>query len=118
MNLLVCALEQVMHGGAIVYFDKDRGSELMIRATGGTYLTLRSGEASGLAPLRGLSETAANRTFLEQWLAALMQLDGARRATPGNHAPAVARGDQAAQTAGRKAKPQRGARLPRFRGKR
>jgi type IV secretion system protein VirB4 len=84
MNLLVAALEQAMApaGGSVVYFDKDRGSELLIRSTGGTYLALRSGEASGLAPLCGLANTPANRAFLEEWIAALMQLDGRGQLAP------------------------------------
>jgi len=77
MALLAVALEQAIgNEGSLVLFDKDCGSELMVRACGGTYLTLKAGEPSGLAPLRGLSDTPANRAFLEEWIAALMQLDG------------------------------------------
>ncbi|MDE2390322.1 MAG: VirB4 family type IV secretion/conjugal transfer ATPase [Rhodospirillales bacterium] len=62
--------------GSVVFFDKDRGGELLVRATGGTYLELRRGEASGLAPLRGLKDTEADRDFLRGWLIALVQSDG------------------------------------------
>ena len=62
--------------GSVVFFDKDRGGELLVRATGGTYLELRRGEASGLAPLRGLQNTEADRDFLRGWLIALVQSDG------------------------------------------
>lgn len=51
----------------IVFFDKDRGSELFIRAIGGRYDQLRPGEASGLNPLQ-LEDTPANRSFLVDWL--------------------------------------------------
>ena len=62
--------------GSVVFFDKDRGGELLVRATGGTYLELRRGEASGLAPLRGLQDNEADRDFLRGWLIALVQSDG------------------------------------------
>ena len=62
--------------GSVVFFDKDRGGELLVRATGGTYLELRRGEASGLAPLWGLKDTEADRDFLRGWLIALVQSDG------------------------------------------
>lgn len=83
MTLLMLALEQT--GATVVYLDKDHGAEAAIRAAGGTYLTLRSGEASGLNPLRGLTDTPANRAFLVQWVTALMVSDGLgplRTATP------------------------------------
>ncbi|MEQ1499257.1 MAG: VirB4 family type IV secretion/conjugal transfer ATPase [Novosphingobium sp.] len=51
----------------IVFFDKDRGAELFIRAIGGQYDRLRPGEPSGLNPLR-LEDTPANRQFLLDWL--------------------------------------------------
>jgi type IV secretion system protein VirB4 len=62
--------------GAVVFFDKDRGGELLVRAVGGRYLVVRSGEPSGLAPLCGLDNTAASRAFLVKWLKALIGLDG------------------------------------------
>lgn len=54
----------------IVFFDKDRGAELFIRAIGGSYDVLRPGEPSGLNPLQ-LPDTAANRQFLMDWVALL-----------------------------------------------
>lgn len=53
------------------YFDKDRGAELFIRATGGNYEMLRPGEPTGLNPLL-LPDTPANRAFLAEWLALLV----------------------------------------------
>ncbi|TMM46666.1 VirB4 family type IV secretion/conjugal transfer ATPase [Qipengyuania marisflavi] len=50
-----------------IFFDKDRGAELFIRAIGGTYDRLRPGEASGLNPLQ-IEDNAANRAFLTEWL--------------------------------------------------
>ena len=61
--------------GAVVFFDKDRGGELLVRACGGTYLELRRGEASGMSPLRGLQNTDADKDFLRGWIIALIQSD-------------------------------------------
>jgi type IV secretion system protein VirB4 len=54
----------------IVFFDKDRGAELFIRAIGGQYDRLRPGAPSGLNPLQ-LPDTPANRQFLMEWLTLL-----------------------------------------------
>jgi type IV secretion system protein VirB4 len=54
----------------IIFFDKDRGAELFIRAIGGRYDLLRPGTASGLNPLQ-LPDSAVNRQFLIDWLALL-----------------------------------------------
>ena len=78
LMFLLAMLEQSMaaKNGTIVFFDKDRGGELLVRATGGTYLMLRRGEPSGLAPLRGLQNCAASRDFLREWVTGLIQSDG------------------------------------------
>lgn len=54
----------------IVFFDKDRGAELFIRAVGGQYDRLRPGEPSGLNPLQ-MEDSPANRQFLIDWLVLL-----------------------------------------------
>ncbi|MBK8373477.1 MAG: VirB4 family type IV secretion/conjugal transfer ATPase [Sphingomonadales bacterium] len=54
----------------IVFFDKDRGAELFIRAIGGQYDRLRPGSHSGLNPLQ-LDDNAINRQFLIEWLSLL-----------------------------------------------
>lgn len=54
----------------IIFFDKDRGAELFIRAIGGRYDLLRAGTPSGLNPLQ-LPDTPANRQFLIDWVAML-----------------------------------------------
>lgn len=54
----------------IIFFDKDRGAELFIRAIGGRYDVLRPGAASGLNPLQ-LPDSAANRQFVIDWIAIL-----------------------------------------------
>lgn len=59
----------------IIFFDKDRGAELFLRAIGGSYDVLRAGEPSGLNPLL-LDDTAENRRFLADWLARLVAQPG------------------------------------------
>ncbi|MEW6598752.1 MAG: VirB4 family type IV secretion/conjugal transfer ATPase [Pseudomonadota bacterium] len=54
-----------------VYFDKDRGAEIFLRALGGRYDVLRPGHATGLNPLM-LDETPDNRRFLVDWVAKLL----------------------------------------------
>lgn len=53
-----------------VIFDKDRGLEILVRALGGAYQSLRLGTPTGFNPLQ-LPDTAANREFLIEWLRAL-----------------------------------------------
>ena len=53
-----------------IFFDKDRGAELFIRAIGGTYDRLRPDAASNLNPLQ-LDDTPDNRAFLTEWLGLL-----------------------------------------------
>lgn len=62
--------------GSVVFFDKDRGGELLVRASGGTYLELKRGTASGMAPLKGLKNTDGDKDFLRAWIIALIQSDG------------------------------------------
>lgn len=59
----------------VVYFDKDRGAEIFIRAVGGRYDVLRPGEPSGLNPLQ-LPDAAENRAFLAAWLEKLASPEG------------------------------------------
>lgn len=54
----------------IIFFDKDRGAELFIRAVGGQYDRLRPDASSGLNPLQ-IDDTPANRLFLIEWLTLL-----------------------------------------------
>jgi type IV secretion system protein VirB4 len=54
----------------IVFFDKDRGAEIFLRAIGGVYDSLRPGEPTRLNPL-ALPDTPGNRRFLCEWIARL-----------------------------------------------
>jgi type IV secretion system protein VirB4 len=84
LMFLLAMLEQPLaeRGGAIVFFDKDRGGELLVRATGGRYLVLRRGEASGLSPLRGLDNTPQSKDFLREWITGLIESDGRGSISP------------------------------------
>lgn len=74
MNFLVAQAGKV--APRVVIFDKDRGAEIFVRASGGRYDLLSPGEPSGLNPLQ-LPDTAENRAFLCDWLARLLQQNGA-----------------------------------------
>ena len=54
-----------------IFFDKDRGAEIFIRALGGHYAQLVPGEPTGFNPLR-LPDNATNRAFLVDWLSAIL----------------------------------------------
>lgn len=56
----------------IVFFDKDRGADLFVRAAGGTYLPLKNGRPTGCAPLKGMELTPENKVFLAQWVIKLV----------------------------------------------
>ncbi len=55
-----------------VIFDKDRGLEILVRALGGEYQALKSGESTGFNPLQ-LPVTALNVEFLKTWLRLLVR---------------------------------------------
>ena len=59
----------------IVFFDKDRGAEIFLRAIGGSYDALRPGVPTGMNPL-ALPDSPVNRRFLADWLTRLTQGDG------------------------------------------
>jgi type IV secretion system protein VirB4 len=58
-----------------IFFDKDRGAEIFIRALGGRYDVLRPGAPSGFNPLQ-LADIPANRRFLADWVAKLVTPGG------------------------------------------
>jgi type IV secretion system protein VirB4 len=55
-----------------ILFDKDRGLEILVRALGGTYQALKSGEPTGFNPLQ-LQPTGRNVEFLRAWLHLLVR---------------------------------------------
>ncbi|OCP21401.1 MULTISPECIES: VirB4 family type IV secretion system protein [unclassified Ensifer] len=70
VNFMLSQLQK--HDPHIVFFDKDRGADLFVRAAGGIYLPLRNGTPTGCAPLKGLEPTPQNKVFLSQWIAKLV----------------------------------------------
>ena len=60
----------------VVFFDKDRGGDIFIRAVGGAYLVLPSGAPTGLAPLKALSNEPVDVEFVKQLVKALVEAPG------------------------------------------
>lgn len=73
-NFLLSQSEKA--GARLVFIDKDRGAEIYVRASGGTYLALKNGIPSGFAPLKALDLTPHNREFLLSWLRQLVTIPG------------------------------------------
>lgn len=63
MSFLILQAYRVSPRLKTIVFDKDRGLDIMVRAAGGTYMTLEPGEPSGWNPLL-LDDTEENRVFL------------------------------------------------------
>ncbi len=75
VNFLLAQLQK--HDPNMVFFDKDRGAELFVRAGGGTYMPLKNGKPTGIAPLKGLDyNNPADRVFLRQWITKLVSAEG------------------------------------------
>ena len=59
----------------VIFFDKDRGAEIFLRAMGGRYDVIRPGTRTGFNPLQ-LPDSPGNRRFLQQWAAKLVTSNG------------------------------------------
>jgi type IV secretion system protein VirB4 len=70
MNFLVAQSQKIEP--RTVVFDKDRGAEIFIRASGGFYTRLVPGQPTGMNPLQ-LPDTPTNRAFLREWLAVILK---------------------------------------------
>jgi len=70
VNFLLSQLEK--HNPHVVFFDKDRGADLYVRAAGGTYLPLKNGTPTGCAPLKALDLIPENKVFLTRWVGKLV----------------------------------------------
>lgn len=57
-----------------VYFDKDRGAEIYLRAIGADYTVVDAGVPTGLNPLQ-LPNTPENQAFLRDWIKLLLNAD-------------------------------------------
>lgn len=64
LGLIICQAERT--GARIVLWDRDQGLEALVRAVDGSYLSLTNlpGLGSGLAPLKRLTDSADDLTFL------------------------------------------------------
>lgn len=58
-----------------VYFDKDRGAEIAVRAMKGGYLTVQNGKPTGFNPFQ-LANTPQNVQFLNRFVKLLLSMDG------------------------------------------
>ena len=74
LGFILALLEK--QDATVVFFDKDRGGEILARALGGSYLVMPSGTPSGLAPLKGLENTPGNLAFLASLVTGLVTGDG------------------------------------------
>jgi type IV secretion system protein VirB4 len=61
--------------GTSIFFDRDRGCEIYIRAMRGCYQRIHPAQTTGFNPLQ-LEDNEANRHFLVRWLQALIESDG------------------------------------------
>jgi len=70
VNFMLSQLEK--HDPHVVFFDKDRGADLYVRAAGGSYMPLKNGVPTGCAPLKALELTPENKVFLARWVGKLV----------------------------------------------
>ncbi|HWA20801.1 MAG TPA: VirB4 family type IV secretion/conjugal transfer ATPase [Caulobacterales bacterium] len=73
LNFLLAQAEKFQP--RIVFFDKDRGAEIFLRAIGARYDQLRPGVRTGFNPLQ-MADSASNRRFLQTWTAKLLSTHG------------------------------------------
>jgi type IV secretion system protein VirB4 len=74
LNFLMAQAEKT--GARQIFIDKDRGAQIFVQASGGTYLALRNGVATGFSPLKALSDTPGNKSFLSIFIRQLVRADG------------------------------------------
>jgi type IV secretion system protein VirB4 len=61
-------------GATLIYFDKDRGGEICVRALGGQYFALRRGEPTGFNPF-ALPPTPHNIGFVQELVRVLVRAE-------------------------------------------
>lgn len=72
----LCAQAQKF-GGRLFFFDKDRGAEIFVRGIRGRYMIPDAAKISGFNPFQ-LEDTSANRSFLIEFLKALVVVGNER----------------------------------------
>lgn len=71
-NFMLAQLEKL--DATMVFFDKDRGVDIFVRAAGGTYLPLANGVPTGCAPLKALDlANGGDRAFAVAWISKLVE---------------------------------------------
>ncbi len=81
LSFLMAQAQRVRPEPKCVFFDKDRGAEIFIRALGGRYEVLQPGEPTGFNPL-ALPDSGANREFLFQLFAFMLRRSDGRSLSP------------------------------------
>ncbi len=74
LNFLMAQAEKT--GAQQIFIDKDRGAQIFVRASGGTYLALHNGIATGFSPLKALTDCAPDKSFLSIFIRQLVRADG------------------------------------------
>ncbi|MCX8571129.1 VirB4 family type IV secretion/conjugal transfer ATPase [Aminobacter sp. MET-1] len=72
MGFLINQAYRVNPNLKTVIFDKDRGLDIMVRAAGGTYMTLEPGEPSGWNPF-SMENNEENRVFLYRLISFMLK---------------------------------------------
>lgn len=74
LNFLMAQAEKT--GARQIFIDKDRGAQIFVQASGGTYLALHNGIATGFSPLKALTDCASDKSFLSIFIRQLVRADG------------------------------------------
>ncbi|MDR6634645.1 type IV secretion system protein VirB4 [Phyllobacterium sp. 1468] len=72
LSFLMAQSQRIKPTPRCIFFDKDRGGEIFIRALGGNYEVLQPGAPTGFNPL-ALPDTAGNREFLFQLFSLMLR---------------------------------------------
>lgn len=73
VNFLMAQAEKT--GARQIFVDKDRGAQIFVLASGGTYLTLENGKPTGFAPLKALENKPEDRAWLSLWVRQLVRAE-------------------------------------------
>ncbi len=74
VNFLMAQAEKT--GARQIFIDKDRGAQIFVLASGGTYLTLANGAPTGFAPFKALEDTPEDRAWLSLFVRQLVRSEG------------------------------------------
>lgn len=74
LNFLMAQAEKT--GARQIFIDKDRGAQIFVQASGGTYLALRNGRPTGFNPFKALSNSGEDRAFLSRFVRHLVAPEG------------------------------------------